>query len=117
MLYDVLTPFRIVENNQVRRDLLTFLQNSVRDPKLQYEDVKVKLHACLRLIERIRAVIAEYGKENLIACLRKNIRITSYNVCYTKLLRPGHNVSDQQFVLPGIDERFQQWQGHQDACV
>jgi len=66
-------PFRIVENNQVRRDLLTFLQNSVRDPKLQYEDVKVKLHACLRLIERIRAVIAEYGKENLIACLRKNI--------------------------------------------
>lgn len=66
-------PFRIVENFQIRRDLLTFLQNSVRDPKLQYEDIKVKLHACMRLIERVRAVIAEYGKENLIACLRKNI--------------------------------------------
>jgi N-methylhydantoinase B/oxoprolinase/acetone carboxylase alpha subunit len=66
-------PFRIVENYQIRRDLLTFLQNSVRDPKLQYEDIKVKLHACMRLVERIRAVIAEYGKDNLVACLRKNI--------------------------------------------
>ena len=40
-----MSPFRIVENFQLRRDLVTFLQNSVRDPKLQLEDMKVKLHA------------------------------------------------------------------------
>ena len=30
-----MSPFKVVENNQIRRDLLTFLQNSVREPKLQ----------------------------------------------------------------------------------
>ena len=66
-------PFRIVENNRIKRDLLTFLQNSVRDPKLQLEDIKVKLHACLRIKERIRQIIDECGEAALIATLRKNI--------------------------------------------
>jgi acetone carboxylase alpha subunit len=68
-----MSPFRIVENFQIRRDLLTFLQNSVRDPKLQYEDIKVKLTACLRLRDRVLAVIAEYGEDALVATLRKTI--------------------------------------------
>ena len=91
-------PFRIVENNQVRRDLLTFLQNSVRDPKLQYEDVKVKLHACLRLIERIRAVIAEYGKENLIACLRKSIEDVDVEVRRRIRALPDGTVRTHAFI-------------------
>ena len=66
-------PFRIVENNRIKRDLLTFLQNSVRDPKLQLEDMKVKLHACLRIKERIRQTIEECGVESVIATLRKNM--------------------------------------------
>lgn len=73
-------PFRIVENGAVRRDLLTFLQNSVRDPKLQYEDVQVKLFACLRIIERIRSMIAEFGIDSLIAFLRRNLEDTEAEV-------------------------------------
>jgi len=71
-----MSPFRIVEHYEVKRDLLTFLQNSVRDPKLQYEDVKVKLHACIRLLERLRALIGEFGKDALVAFLRRNLEDT-----------------------------------------
>ncbi|WP_131770253.1 hydantoinase B/oxoprolinase family protein [Candidatus Protofrankia californiensis] len=66
-------PFKFVENFQIRRDLQTFLQNSVRDPKLQYEDMKVKLHAVLRLRERVLAVFEEFGEEAVIGTLRQHI--------------------------------------------
>ena len=69
----MMSPIKIVENFLIRRDILTFLQNSVRDPKLQLEDTKVKFHAVLRMRERILAIIEEYGKEALIATLRKNL--------------------------------------------
>jgi acetone carboxylase, alpha subunit len=66
-------PLKIVENFQIRRDLQTFLQNSVRDPKLQYEDMKVKLHSVLRLRERILRVLDDFDEEALIMTLRRTI--------------------------------------------
>lgn len=75
-----MSPFRIVENNEIRRDILTFLQNSVRDPKLQYEDVKVKLYSVMRTLDRLRSVIAEFGVDALIAFLRKNLEDTEAEV-------------------------------------
>lgn len=93
-----MSPFRIVEDFQIRRDLLTYLQNSVRDPKLQYEDIKVKLHACVRLIERIRAVIAEYGKDAFIGCLRKNIEDVDAEVRRRIREMPDGTVRVQAFI-------------------
>jgi len=66
-------PFRVVENFQIRRDLQTFLQNSVRDPKLQLEDMKVKLHSVLRMRERVLALLEQHGEEALTVTLRKTI--------------------------------------------
>jgi acetone carboxylase, alpha subunit len=66
-------PFKVVENFQLKRDLVTFLQNSVRDPKLQLEDMKVKLHAVLRLRERVLAILEQYGRDALVSTLRKNL--------------------------------------------
>ncbi len=66
-------PFKIVENFQIRRDLQTFLQNSVRDPKLQFEDMKVKLHAVLRLRERILRLLDEHGEDALVVTLRQTL--------------------------------------------
>ncbi|MCX7170898.1 MAG: hydantoinase B/oxoprolinase family protein, partial [Proteobacteria bacterium] len=68
-----MSPFKFVENFKIRRDLLTFLQNSVRDPKLQSEDMKVKLHSVLRLRERVLRILEEFGEEALIGTLRKNL--------------------------------------------
>lgn len=68
-----MSPFKVVENFELKRDLVTFLQNSVRDPKLQLEDMKVRLHSCLRLRERVISVLEEHGEEALIITLRKHI--------------------------------------------
>ncbi len=66
-------PFKIVENFKIKRDLLTFLQNSVREPKLQYEDLKVKLFTCMRMRERVLETIREVGREKFIAALRRSM--------------------------------------------
>jgi N-methylhydantoinase B/oxoprolinase/acetone carboxylase alpha subunit len=68
-----MSPFKVVENFQLRRDLVNFLQNMVRDPKLQLEDMKVKLHSCLRLRERVLAVLEEFGEDALTIALRQHI--------------------------------------------
>ena len=68
-----MSPFKVVENFQIKRDLLTFLQNSVRDPKLQLEDMKVKLHAVIRLRDRIVAILDQFGKDALIGTLRTHL--------------------------------------------
>jgi N-methylhydantoinase B/oxoprolinase/acetone carboxylase alpha subunit len=68
-----MSPFRIVENFQLRRDLVTFLQNSVRDPKLQLEDMKVKLHAVLRLRERVISILDRFGRDVLVGTLRLHL--------------------------------------------
>jgi len=71
-----MSPFKVVENFQLKRDLVTFLQNSVRDPKLQLEDMKVKLHAVMRLRERIVAILEQFGKEALMGTLRVHLEDT-----------------------------------------
>ncbi|MDD3761706.1 MAG: hydantoinase B/oxoprolinase family protein [Nevskiales bacterium] len=68
-----MSPFKVVENFQLKRDLVTFLQNSVRDPKLQLEDMKVKLHAVMRLRDRIIAILDQYGKEAVMGTLRSHL--------------------------------------------
>ena len=75
-----MSPFRCAENFVLKRDIVNFLQNSVRDPKLQYADMKVKLHAALRLRERALAILGEFGKDALIATLRKTLEDTETEV-------------------------------------
>lgn len=68
-----MSPMKVVEKFQLKRDLVTFLQNSVRDPKLQLEDMKVKLHAVMRLRERILAILEQFGKDALIGTMRTHL--------------------------------------------
>jgi len=56
---------------------MTFLQNSVREPKLQLEGMKSKLYAAMRMKARIEETIAEYGVETVIACLRRTLTDTA----------------------------------------
>jgi len=68
-----MSPFKVVENYELKKDLVTYLQNSVRDPKLQYEDMKVKLFVCRRLLERVEAAISEFGADAVISALRRGL--------------------------------------------
>jgi acetone carboxylase alpha subunit len=71
-----MSPFKVVENFHLKRDLVTFLQNSVRDPRLQLEDMKVKLHAVMRLRDRIIAILDQFGRDALIGTLRQHLEDT-----------------------------------------
>jgi len=73
-------PFKVVSNDELRRDLVTFLQNSVRDPKLQLADMKVKLHVAIRMRQRILAIIEEFGVDVLIGTMRKSLEDTKQMV-------------------------------------
>ncbi|MBI4696784.1 MAG: hydantoinase B/oxoprolinase family protein [Gammaproteobacteria bacterium] len=73
-------PFKCAENFQLKRDLVNFLQNSVRDPKLQLFDMKVKLHAVIRMRERVLAIIEEFGRDYLTATLRATLEDTEAEV-------------------------------------
>jgi N-methylhydantoinase B/oxoprolinase/acetone carboxylase alpha subunit len=69
----MMSPFKVVENYELKKDLVTYLQNSVREPKLQYEDMKVKLFVCRRLEQRVQAAIAEFGVEAVVSSLRRGL--------------------------------------------
>lgn len=73
-------PFKCAENFHLKRDLVNFLQNSVRDPKLQLADMKVKLHTVLRLRERLLAIVEEFGADYLVATLRRTLEDTEREV-------------------------------------
>jgi len=73
-------PIKLVENYELKRDLITFLQNSTRDPKLIYEDMKSKLYACIRLKERLEETISQYGADSVIAVLRGTLEDTKEEV-------------------------------------
>lgn len=75
-----ISPIKVAEGYTLRRDLVTFLQNSVREPKLQYADMKVKMHVCRRVEKRIHEAIAEFGVEPVVAALRMNLEDTSAEV-------------------------------------
>lgn len=75
-----MSPFKVAENYQLKRDIVTFLQNSVREPKLQYSDMKVKLFVCRRIETRIHEAIAEYGVEAVVSSLRMNLEDTDTEV-------------------------------------
>lgn len=75
-----MSPFRVAENYVLKRDIVTFLQNSVREPKLQYSDMKVKMFVCRRIETRIHEAIAEYGVEAVVAALRMNLEDTDNEV-------------------------------------
>ncbi|WP_374723176.1 hydantoinase B/oxoprolinase family protein [Peribacillus tepidiphilus] len=76
----MISPIKVGENYEFYKDLLTYFQNSVREPKLQLVDMKAKLHAARRIEQRIFETIEEYGVDTLIAVLRKTLDDTVYEV-------------------------------------
>jgi N-methylhydantoinase B/oxoprolinase/acetone carboxylase alpha subunit len=75
-----ISPMRCGENFKLREDLVTYFQNSVRDPKLQLEDMRAKLAANMRMRARFLEVIAEYGLETVIGTMREALDSTAEEV-------------------------------------
>lgn len=101
-----MSPFKIVEEGELRRDLLTFLQHSVRDPKLQLADLKVKIGAVNRIIERIDTVIDEVGTDSFIAALRMTVEDVEAEVRRRIKELPDGTVRFNQFMDSTLKENI-----------
>jgi N-methylhydantoinase B/oxoprolinase/acetone carboxylase alpha subunit len=73
-------PTKVGENYRYRRDIVTWLQNSVRDPMLQIQDMKIRLSACLKMKERIEQIAREVGWDAIVATLRWTLEDTEAEV-------------------------------------
>lgn len=103
-----MSPFKVVENCQLKRDLVTFLQNSVRDPKLQLEDMKVKLHAVMRLRDRIVAILDQFGKALLVGTLRKHLEDVEAEMRRRIRVMPDGTTRVLQFMDSSLRENVMQ---------
>lgn len=73
-------PVKVGENFRLRRDVVTWLQNSVRDPMLQIQDMKIRLSTCLKIKERIEETAREYSWDAVSATLRWTLEDTEAEV-------------------------------------
>ncbi|MGW0042993.1 hydantoinase B/oxoprolinase family protein [Rhodococcus sp. NPDC003348] len=101
-----MSPFKIVERGELRRDLLTFLQHSVRDPKLQLADLKVKIGAVQRIQERIDAIIDEVGVDTFVAALRTTVEDVEAEVRRRIRELPDGTVRFNQFMDSTLKENI-----------
>ncbi|MGW0022904.1 hydantoinase B/oxoprolinase family protein [Rhodococcus sp. NPDC003383] len=101
-----MSPFKIVERGELRRDLLTFLQHSVRDPKLQLADLKVKIGAVQRIQERVDAIIDEVGVETSVAALRITVEDVEAEVRRRIRELPDGTVRFNQFMDSTLKENI-----------
>ncbi|MFP6680960.1 MAG: hydantoinase B/oxoprolinase family protein [Gammaproteobacteria bacterium] len=92
-----MSPLLVGEHYEFRRDIMTFLQNSVREPKLQLEGMKAKLFAAMRMKARVDEAIAEYGVDAVIATLRKTLTDTEAEVRRKLLSWPDGKVRTNVF--------------------
>lgn len=67
------SPFKLVENYKIKRDLATLVQNNSREPHIIMADFKARLSACMRLEKRYHEQVEQYGIDNIIAFGRTNI--------------------------------------------
>jgi len=92
-----MSPIKVGENYTFRRDIMTFLQNSVREPKLQLEGMKSKLFAAMRMKSRVDEAIAEYGVEAVVATLRKTLTDTAAEVRHRLTTWPDGKIRQNIF--------------------
>lgn len=100
------SPIKIVEGGKLRRDLLTFLQHSTRDPKLMLADIKVKMGAVRRVMDTVDRLIAEVGESAFIATLRRTVENVETEVRHRISELPDGTVSFNQFVDSTLKENI-----------
>lgn len=65
-----LSPIKIAEGGELKRDLVTFCQNMVRDRALMFEDTKARLTVCKIMHRHVVEAMNEIGVDTFIAMLR-----------------------------------------------
>ncbi len=100
------SPIKIVEEGKLRRDLLTFLQHSTRDPKLMLADIKVKMGAVRRVLDIVDRAIEEFGVEPFVGAIRMTVEDVENEVRRRISEMPDGTVRVNQFVDSTLKENI-----------
>ncbi|PIE42539.1 MAG: acetone carboxylase subunit alpha [Gammaproteobacteria bacterium] len=100
------SPMKIVERGKLRRDLLTFLQHSTRDPKLMLADIKVKMGAVRRVMEIVDRSIDEHGLDAFVGAIRMTVEDVEQEVRRRIEAMPDGTVTVNQFVDSTLKENI-----------
>lgn len=73
-------PIKVGEKYRLRTDILTFLQNSTRDPRMLGADIKTRFATCQRLEAAVKRAISIYGVDAVVGALRQNIEYVAAEV-------------------------------------
>ena len=68
-----ISPMKVAEGGVLKRDMVTFFQNMVRDRALMYEDMKARMAVCKMLIQRVEDAIGDVGVDEFVAMLRMGL--------------------------------------------
>ena len=68
-----ISPMKVAANGELKRDMVTFFQNMVRDRALMFEDMKARMSVCKILIQRVNDAIRDVGVDEFVAMLRMGL--------------------------------------------
>lgn len=71
------SPIKIAENYQLKSDLVTLVQNSVREKEIMLVDLRARLATCIRLAEEFDKSAADYGLDAVVGTLRHTLELVS----------------------------------------
>ncbi|MBI4696553.1 MAG: hydantoinase B/oxoprolinase family protein [Gammaproteobacteria bacterium] len=91
-------PLKFAENYAIRTDLLTFLQNSTRDPRMLGADIKTRYATCQRLEQAVLRAIETYGVDAVVGSLRQNIEYVAAEVERRIRALPEGTIRGQAFM-------------------
>ncbi len=71
------SPIKIAENYRLKSDLVTLVQNAVREKEVMLVDLRARLATCIRLGEQLDAAIADYGLDAVVGTLRQTLELVA----------------------------------------
>jgi predicted unusual protein kinase regulating ubiquinone biosynthesis (AarF/ABC1/UbiB family)/N-methylhydantoinase B/oxoprolinase/acetone carboxylase alpha subunit len=71
------SPIKIVENFKLKADLVTLVQNSVREKEVMLVDLRARLATCIRLANQLDAVIDRYGLDAVVGTMRHTLELVA----------------------------------------
>ncbi len=71
------SPIKLAENYQLKSDLVTLVQNSVREKEIMLVDLRARLATCIRLAEEFDKAVADYGLDPVVGTLRHTLELVA----------------------------------------
>jgi acetophenone carboxylase len=93
-------PIKIAEDFLLKEDIITLMENFVRDPRVITLDNKARMAACMRIRQRVLEVVEKKGRDFVVGGLRKMISEGS-KVAKERLSRMNDGIYRQPVFLNG----------------